>query len=100
MDNETHRCESREGDYKYAQENVDLDFIVKTLFVEYKRLMQKLQKMTNGDRTYNKTIDALGKLSAVLRDFLKMKGIETDQEHIFDLLQKLDSTRKVEEVKE
>lgn len=64
-----------EGGYKYSQENPDLAFIVGTLFIEYKRLIQKLQKMTSGDRTYNKTVDALTKLSAVLRDFMKMKGM-------------------------
>jgi len=90
MNNESSTdADSFEGGYKYSQENPDLAFIVGTLFIEYKRLIQKLQKMTSGDRTYNKTVGALTKLSAVLRDFMKMKGIESSEESLAELLSKL-----------
>ncbi len=106
MSKEIHADKSQEGDKSNIKDyEPELDFIIEKLTKRVKWYLSKLESLEEDIQASNKTSDAFNKLASLLVKFLQFKGykfdVNVDQEHIFDLLQKLESRqKKIEETKE
>ncbi len=110
MNKESHTLARQEGDGINSMQNsvFSQEQLVELVKRTYKRLIE-LDDQLEKNKSYNagtyKTVDAVNKLGSLLLRYLELAGISfsgnTLQEHIFDLLQKLESRqKKIEETKE
>ncbi len=109
MDKETRLHEGGGGNalntlQKSAFTQEQLTELIKRTYNRLIKLDNELEKNKHHGAVFFKDIDAVNKLGSLLLKYLELAGINFSgnvlQEHIFDLLQKLDSeTRKnVEEI--
>ncbi|MEM2760477.1 MAG: hypothetical protein QXU32_11875 [Nitrososphaerales archaeon] len=100
-----HANESKRGEGNNIKNyERELDLIIEKLTKRVKWYLTRLESVEGDLIESNRTSDAFSKLASMLVKFLEFKGYRFDananQEHILDLLQKLDhrTRKKVEEV--
>ncbi len=68
----------------------ELDFAIQQLFKQFKWLAKKLDTLEADDSKYLKTVDAETKVGALLRDLVKMRGVEGQPDSLAMLFAKLE----------
>ena len=68
---------------------LDIDYLLRDLFEDYQRLSKILRNSDPDNRSFVRLYDAKTKVGALIRDLLKMRGIEVSENDLLRMLDKI-----------
>ncbi|MCL5318614.1 MAG: hypothetical protein M1503_10205 [Thaumarchaeota archaeon] len=68
---------------------LDIDYLLRDLFEDYQRLSKILRNTDPDNRSFVKLYDAKTKVGALIRDLLKLRGINVSEDDLVKILEKI-----------